>query len=281
MAKGRKITPKSQKEISNSLIDPFNGVNPNTTPSRGNQTSFTGDTVKPLSIGIQDIDESILYYFENVIKPTVIQNGVSLPVPIVYGNPERWKSIQKDGFLRDKNGKIMSPLLVFRRDSLEKDRTIANKLDGNNANNVIIYGQKYSPKNYYDSFNILNNRKPVHTYYAVAAPDYVNITYSCAIYTYYIEQMNKIIEAINFASDSYWGNPERFKFRANINSFATVVEVAEGNNRSVKSTFDINLRGYIIPDSINAYQASVDLRKVNDKSKVIFSLETSYKPDNQ
>ena len=281
MAKGKKPIPKTQKQISNSLVDPYTGVDPNTTPNRGNQTSFKGDTTKPLSIGIQDIDESILFYFENVIKPTVIQNGVSLPVPIVYGNPERWKAIQKDGYLRDKNGKIMSPLLVFRRDSMEKDRTVANKLDGNNVNNVIVYGQKYSPKNYYDSFNVLNNRKPTQTYYAVTAPDYVNLTYSCAIYTYYIEQMNKIIEAINFASDSYWGNPERFKFRARIDSFATVVEVAEGNNRSVKSTFNINLRGYIIPDSLNAYQAYADLRKVNDKSKIIFSLETSYNPDNQ
>jgi hypothetical protein len=198
----------------------------------------------------------------------------------MYGNPERWKSVQKDGFLRDKNGKIMSPLLVFKRDSFEKDRTVANKLDGNQVNNLIVYGQKYSPSNYYSSFDLLNNRKPTTTYYAVAAPDYVTLTYSCAIYTYYIEQMNKIIEAINFASDSYWGNPERFKFRAKIDSFTTVTEVANGENRSVKSTFNINLKGYIIPDSINASMAN-NLTKVNDKSKVIFSLETSYKPDNQ
>jgi hypothetical protein len=280
MPKGRKPTPKSQKQISNNLVEPLNGVNPNTNLNRGNQLSYKDDTTKPLSIGIQDIDESILFYFENIIKPTIIQNGVSLPVPIMYGNPERWKSVQKDGFLRDKNGKIMSPLLVFKRDSFEKDRTVANKLDGNQVNNLIVYGQKYSPSNYYSSFDLLNNRKPTTTYYAVAAPDYVTLTYSCAIYTYYIEQMNKIIEAINFASDSYWGNPERFKFRAKIDSFTTVTEVANGENRSVKSTFNINLKGYIIPDSINASMAN-NLTKVNDKSKVIFSLETSYKPDNQ
>ena len=44
--------------------------------------------------------------------------------------------------------------------------------------------------------------------------DYVTLTYSCIIQTYYVEQLNKIIEAINYASDSYWGNPERFKFKA-------------------------------------------------------------------
>jgi hypothetical protein len=36
---------------------------------RGDQISFRGDTVKPFSIGIQDIDEAVFYYFQNVIKP--------------------------------------------------------------------------------------------------------------------------------------------------------------------------------------------------------------------
>jgi hypothetical protein len=31
--------------------------------------------------------------------------------------------------------------------------------------------------------------------------------------------MNKLIEAINYASDSYWGDPESFKFKASIDSF--------------------------------------------------------------
>jgi hypothetical protein len=92
--------------------------------------------------------------------------------------------------------------------------------------------------------------------------------------------MNKIIEAINYASDAYWGEPERFKFRARINSFATIVEVNDGSERAVKSTFEINLRGYLIPDTINA-MTSMPNRKINDKSKVIFSLETTYKPDDQ
>ena len=34
-----------------------------------------------------------------------MQNGVRREVPIIYGAPERWKSFQKDGYYRDKNGK--------------------------------------------------------------------------------------------------------------------------------------------------------------------------------
>jgi undecaprenyl pyrophosphate synthase len=32
--------------------------------------------------------------------------------------------------------------------------------------------------------------------------------------------MNKLIEAIGYASDAYWGDPERFKFMAMIDSFS-------------------------------------------------------------
>ena len=60
---------------------------------------------------------------------------------------------------------------------------------------------------------------------AVIIPDYVTLTYQCSIYTYYIEQMNKIIESINNASDSYWGDPERFNFTAKIDTYNNTTEV--------------------------------------------------------
>jgi hypothetical protein len=63
--------------------------------------------------------------------------------------------------------------------------------------------------------------------------------------------MNKIVEAINYASDSYWGDKERFKFNAKIDTFSnTSVEVSTRNNRMVKTDFGLKLQGYIIPDAI-------------------------------
>ena len=87
--------------------------------------------------------------------------------------------------------------------------------------------------------------------YAVVVPDYVTLNYDCIISTYYVEQMNGIIEAINYASDSYWGNPERFQFRARIDSVATNVELPTGQERVVKSTFSIKMYGYIVPNPPN------------------------------
>jgi hypothetical protein len=208
---------------------------------------------------------------DNIIKPTIIQNGVVQKVPFIYGSPERWKQIQKDGYYRDKKGKIMMPLITFKRNSIEKNRTLSKKLDANNPNNVQIFTKKYSSKDVYSNFNLLNNKTPSEQYYAVVIPDWVNITYDFIISTYYIEQLNKIIEAINYASDSYWGNPERFKFRARIDNFATPVELVKGGERTVKSTFTLKLYGYVVPEITQKELAS--LKKFNKKTQIIFSTE--------
>ena len=277
---GRKPIPKTQREISVDLHvpkDPTMG-NPNYSyespqNNRALQTSFDGDTTKQFSVGIQDIDEAILFYFENVIKPFVIQNGERLPVPVIYGSPEKWKSMQKDGYYRDNKGAPMYPLIVFKRNNIEKNRTIANKLDANNPNNFGVFTKKYSPYDAYSNFNVLNNRTPEKTYYAAIMPDYVTITYTCIAFTYYIDQLNQLIEAINYASDAYWGDPQRYKFQARIDSFNTVSELSDNAERAVKSTFDIKLNGYLIPNIIQKDLNSV--KKFRDKSKVIFSVEAT------
>ena len=281
--KGKTPIPKTQREILNSQIEPYNPPegspgfsatgNPNNanTVNRGNQVSFRGDTTKPFSLGIQDIDKAIMYYMQNVIKPTVIQNGVVQQVPFIYGSPERWKQVQKDGYYRDKKGKIMLPLITFKRNNIEKVRNIANKLDANNPHNVSVFQKKYSVKNAYDNFSILNNKIPQKVNYAIVVPDYVNLTYDFIISTYYVEQLNKIVEAINYASDSYWGNPERYQFRARIDNFATPVEIENKGERAVKATFSLKLYGYLVPDIVQKQLNS--LKKFNTPSQIVFNME--------
>ena len=290
----RKPVPKSQREISTGLKQPYSveAGNPNDAQereqfgpenqanipfNRSTKMSFKGDNVKPFSIGIQDIDESIMYYFNNVIKPSVIQNNERISVPIIYGSPERWKSIQKDTFLRDQKGALLMPLIVFKRDSLEKNRSIANKLDANQPNLYTTFQKVYNEKNFYSNFNVLNNRIPTKQFIANVVPDYVTLTYSCIIQTYYIEQLNKIIEAINYASDSYWGDPERFKFRARIDNFTTVTELVKSQERLVRGTFQIKMYGYIVPDIIQKDLTAI--KKYNEKSKIIFGLEVTSQPE--
>jgi hypothetical protein len=290
----RKPNPKSQLEIQNDQIEPY--VFPETGESLGNpnipsnfnqftandqsgidfnrseKMSFKDDTSLPFTVGLQDIDESIMYYFQNVIRPTVIQNGVRIPVPIIYGAPERWKSVSKDGYYKDKNGAIMSPLIMFKRDTMDKNRSLTNKLDANTPHLFTSWVRTYNSKNDYSNFNVLTNRKPVKQFVVNVVPDYVTLTYSCVIQTYYVEQLNKIIEAVNYASDSYWGDPERFKFKSTIDSYSTVVEIGDTTNRIVKGTFTIKLFGYIIPDTIQKEVTAI--KKYNSKAQVIIGIET-------
>jgi len=277
MAKnGRKPIPKTQKEISVSLQNAYDKEqgNPNLSANENNralQTSFKKDTTKPFSIGIQDIDEAVFYYLNNVIKPFTIQNGQRIPVPVLYGDAEKWKSYQKDGYLRDLKGALMAPLIVFKRNNIEKVRSLANKLDANSPNNYGTFTKSYNAQNAYDNFTVLNNRTPSKTYYNVVVPDYVNLTYSFVIFTYYVEQLNKIVEAMEYASDSYWGDPERYKFKATISSFGFQTELAENAERVVRSTFDLKIYGYIIPDVIQKDMNAI--KKSYEASKIIFSVE--------
>lgn len=272
----KKPTPKTQSELAREQIQAYDAsrgtVPASSKANRENQISLKDDKVRLPLVSFKDIDEAIVYYFKNVIKPSVIQNGNKLDVPILYGSPERWAAVQKDGFYRDKDGKLQVPLIMFRKSNIEKNRTLGNKLDGNEVNNFIIYEKKYSKRNIYDRFSILTNRQPSKELYGVIVPDYVTVTYQCIIYTDYVEQCDKLIEALNFASDSYWGDKERYRFRARIDSYTPTIEMAQGTDRAVKATFNIILHGYIITDTYNRDKAN--LKKFYSKAQVNFGFET-------
>ncbi len=278
MAGSNKPLPKTQSQISQDSINLFQGgaISGSTQPvqnlkKRELQRSVKNDNTQRLSLGLKDIDGAIFYYFNNVIKPTVMQNGAQKDVPVLYGSPERWHSVQKEGFYRDRNGKIQLPLIMIKRDSVEKNRKLGNKLDANLPTQFGVFEKKWSKKNQYDRFSLLNNRSIQKEYQAVVIPDYVNIVYSCVIFTQYIEQMNKLVENINYASDAYWGDPEKFNFRAMIDNYTTITELSQGSDRVVKTNFNINLLGHLIPNGINTLpQGSM---KFFNKAAVLFGTE--------
>jgi hypothetical protein len=279
MAKQR---PASKREFLTSLSEPYIEPereiqpysNPNSTYSidaplgqpefnRAEQTSLKDSDDKTINIGLEDHDQAIIYYLENIIKPTVTINDKQTPVPIIYGSPERWKSVQADGFYRDNNGKIQVPLIMLKRESFEKNRLLGNKLDGNVVHNVQYFEKGYSRRNIYDNFSVLNKQIPQKEYILGIIPDYITLTYKLSIFTDYTTQMNKIIEAIEFASDSYWGDPERFQFRAIINSFPTPILLENGIDRANKSEISLTLQGYIIPNNISVAQAGPNPKSYN------------------
>ena len=277
MTRINKPIPKNQAEIVQSTIKPYlNQGKPISNDvfgkvDRAKQTTRKTDKVKDISIGLEDIDYAIKYYFDTVIKPVIVQDGNKIEVPVKYSSPERWKSVQADGYYRDTNGKLVLPIIIYKRDNVEKNRGLGNKIDGNVASLFQVFETRYNQRNQYDNFSVLTNRIPSKQYYVSVVPDYVTVTYSVSIFTNYVEQNNKIIEAIEFAADSYWGDPNRWQFRTMIDSFATTNVINSGEDRAAVTTITLKVNGYLIPDSINKTLAETGMHY--SPAQVIFGME--------
>ena len=230
------------------------------------------DKVKNISVTLKDIDSTIIYYLENVIQPSVEENGENIKVPTLYGSVERWKSVKRDGFLRDKKRQIITPLIMFKRNTIEKRRDLGKKMDANNPQLQYTFQKKYTKRNQYDNFSVLQDRIPQRELHAVVIPDFVIINYNFIIWTDFVSHNNKIVEAINYASDAYWGDEERFKFNARIDSFTNTVDVVQGRNRMIKTNFELDLQGYIVSDAMSTAIAKKP-QKFFSKSTVVFNTE--------
>jgi hypothetical protein len=90
----------------------------------------------------------------------------------------------------------------------------------------------------------------------------------------FYEDLNKIIEAIGFRSDAYWGQPGKFLFKARIDNFPITNEITEGADRRFLSTFTLVMNGYLTPNNIDKFLAS-NAFKYRSKTQVIFTLEAS------
>ena len=64
-------------------------------------------------VKLYDVDLAIAEHMIDTVLPTVEIFQEKQKIPVVYGNPERWKAIRKDGYLRDKKGVIQIPLVIF------------------------------------------------------------------------------------------------------------------------------------------------------------------------
>jgi hypothetical protein len=152
MAKTTKPRPKNTREVldemlGNEAVDPTSGRPAVLGRNRGNDVSTKGDRVKDVSISLIDIDTSIIKYIENKIKPSVLQDGNRIQVPVMYGFPERWQTIQEKGFLREYSGRFIAPVIVLKRDSLEANRTLGTKIDANKPQNLHVFKSGYTKKN--------------------------------------------------------------------------------------------------------------------------------------
>lgn len=238
--------------------------------NRAKQLSIDKEFQK--GVKIIDVDTAIADYMSKVIIPDLEENGNLVKVPLIYGNAERWTNARQQGYLRDQRGRVQIPLVMFKRNSIEKDESLPHFRE------VITrpFAKKYSQKNRYDKFSIMTNAKPTYEFYNVAIPAYVTVIYEVVIWTSFTEHMNKIIEQFQNQSEKYWGNVDGFKFRALINSFETSQDLAGGSERVIRTTFNVNVSAYLLPDQVNEKPT---VQKSFSPKRVVFGFETDLTGD--
>ncbi len=241
--------------------------------NRGYQYSRKDEDIKNAEVTLMDMDSAIMFYFDEVIKPSVEDNGENIKVPIMYASPERWKAIQRDGFMRDKKRQTITPVIVFKRNSIEKDDALpVDKLDANNPHLFYTFQKKFSNVNRYDNFQIQQGTVPQREYYNVMMPDYVTLSYDFIIWTTYIEQMNKIVERVVYSDGAYWGDPNKLRFRSTVDTFTDATEVSD-SERLVRTNFTVTLRGYLLPKGNFDHRSTT--QKFITPKKLIFGQETT------
>lgn len=244
--------PKTQSELSTNNPDLLN---------RSNIVRRDNDTVRSFRVRLMDIDEALVFFLENVVLAQIKYSGESKKVPIIYGSAEKWKSVRLDGYLREQNGKLQIPLVMFKRNSISKYRELANKIDEGHPATYVTYQNKWSKDNQYTPFKVLNNVQPTKEFYNVVVPEYVTIQYQFMVWTDYVEHMNEIIEAINYAEGSYWGQPDKYKFQCSIDSYNIITDISNSeSDRLVRADFDLTMQGYLISDTLNR-QIANDINK--------------------
>jgi hypothetical protein len=228
------------------------------------------DEQEMFSLSLIDIDSTIASYMEKHVIPEIEQNKSKVKVPLIYGNAERWKGAQKDGYLKDKLGKIQIPLIMFKRNSFAKNDSM-QFLKDDRINYPTI--RKFSNKNSYDRFSLLNSEfKKRYETFDVKMPDYVTVTYEVMVWTNFTEHNNKIIEQFQYFTGRYWGEEDKYKFRVMIDNFDNQQEVGAGTERIIRTTFTMTVHAYLLPkraDNIPTTQKGFTIRKVVVTNEVL------------
>jgi hypothetical protein len=225
-----------------------------------------------IEISLIDVDTIVANYMEKNLIPVLEQNGNQINVPLLYGNAERWKSAQKDGYIKDKLGKIQLPIIMFKRNSIENNETLKFLRDQKLTYPTV---RKYSHKHSYDRFSLLNpDLKKRFEAYDVRMPNYVTLTYEVVFWTGFTEHNNKIIEQFQYANELYWGEDDKYKFRVLVGNFDNQQEVGAGAERIIRTTCTLSVNAYLLPKRFEnqpTTQKGFTIRKVVVGNEVVLN----------
>ena len=251
--------------------------------NKGKQIRRDKDNVKNVSVGIYDVDSAFKTFLEKDVRPTVEDDGRYFPVPVMYASPEKWASAQRDGFMKDDNGMILTPVIVFKRDNLSINTELSKLKVAQNEDAHQFFERKYTNVNKYDQFSILTGENPKREFMSVERPDYVDLQYEVIVWCDYMEQVNKVVEQIVFFQGRSFGERYKFVIKGDSYSFETIAEM--GQDRITKATISLIAKAYIVPEFVglnNNTKRTISVGKaVFTEDKSLSGLKNVKKSGNQ
>ena len=236
-------------------------------------TRRDNDKVRKISVTIYDIDHAIKWHIQNVIRPTIEEDEDQITVPVLFSSGEKWSAAQRNGFLRDKNNMISSPLIMIRRTGMDPRTDLENNnvLRGisYNTGNKMLFEKKYTAANRYDRFSAYNKITPMREFYAVDFPKFVSVNYDLLIWTNGMEHLNEICEQFIYYDGKAWGDAYKFITYTDTPSFELVNDL--GADRLVRAAFSLRTQAHLIPDRTGNDSG---LEKFYGVTKTVIATET-------
>ena len=238
--------------------------------NRAMQTRRDDDVIHSAQRTVYDIDYAIKWYIENEIEPQITANKNLVNVPVIFSNGEKWDNVRRLGYIRDEKGKLQSPLIMLKRNSMQ-ERDNKKGLDVNRtlSDNRIIYKTKYNSRNRYEDelFPIPTNPTAnSNKVYVVDIPKYVTIEYEMMLWCDFTTQMNELVDQILPYGRFAWGN-EKNRYETNIGSVSFETVNTAGEDRLVRATIPLTVQGTLLSDHETKIST---LKKMFSLKKVVF-----------
>lgn len=253
--------------------------------NRADQMRRDDDVVKISKVTLFDIDYAIFYHITENVNPKILENGTSIPVPVMFANGEKWSQIRQYGFLRDSSKKVLAPVIVLRRtNTVTDDRfpRINTNLGGVPKTRVIPYkttGMQY------DKTSGQYVSKDSYEFYIQDSPNYVRITYDMILWCDLQEQMNALVQPFISISDHVWG--DYHKFRTKVMDITHDNVNVPGEDRLIKTTISLQVDGFLRSEydyHKSKIQKAYSLKKVRfleeGSDQIVFGNEDEFSTSN-
>jgi glutaredoxin len=235
-------TNKSQPAITEGLL-------PDPILNRANQIRRDDDVIKTPRRTVYDIDFAIKWYIDNEIQPQIKDKEDLINVPVIFANGEKWDNVRRLGYLRDEKGKLQSPMIMIKRNSVqERDNKKGLDVNRNFDGNQLIYRKRFNQINRYeDQLFPTPLYEPIGSQevYILDIPKYITVEYELLIWCDFTTQMNDLVDQI-FPYNRYgWGNDEN-KYHVSMGSISFETVNTVGEDRLVRSSIPLTVLGTLL-----------------------------------